>query len=58
MFHEGDILMFGEKCLNYSDFYVLICAGKLGCYNLVSEQVGPSGQVVESSSIVTAEYCP
>ncbi|KEH44046.1 transmembrane protein, putative [Medicago truncatula] len=37
------------RLVKYSDVYMLFnCFWVTGCYNLVSEQVGPSGQVVES----------
>ena len=36
------------RILNYSDISIIIIDGEIGCYNLVSEQVGLSGQAIES----------
>ena len=48
---------YGKKCdipfmLKYSDLYVKFLSWENGVLQLVSEQVGPSGQVVESRSVV------
>ena len=53
--------MIFKKCsipfmLNYSDLYVKFLCWENGVLQLVSEQVGPSGHVVESRCVVL-QFC-
>ena len=50
--------MWHPDFVKYSDNLCAYSRGEIGVLQLVSEQVGPSGQVVESSRIVMVEYCP